>query len=129
MHLKEYHLECIIRVMAWEVEVSDEFKAWYESLLEPEQNSIIVSVTLIEEHGPALGRPHVDTIRGSAYPNMKELRVQHEGRPYRILFAFDPGRNAYLILGGDKTGDNRWYAETISKADAIYRKHLKEIGG
>ncbi|MGB7191529.1 MAG: type II toxin-antitoxin system RelE/ParE family toxin [Acidobacteriaceae bacterium] len=111
-----------------EVEVSDEFKEWYQALLEVEQNSVIVSVTLLEEHGPSLGRPHVDTIRGSEYPNMKELRVQHEGRPYRILFAFDPIRNAYLILGGDKTGDNRWYVEAIRRADAIYRKHPEEIG-
>ena len=59
---------------------------------------------------------------------MKELRVQHRGSPYRILFAFDPRRNAYLILGGDKTGDKSWYVNAISRADAIYAQHLKEIG-
>ena len=59
---------------------------------------------------------------------MKELRVQHRGRPYRILFAFDPRRNAYLILGGNKTGDKSWYVKAISRADAIYAQHLKEIG-
>jgi hypothetical protein len=58
---------------------------------------------------------------------MKELRVQHQGRPYRILFAFDPRRSAYLILGGDKTGDVHWYEEAIRRADAIYAKHLEEI--
>jgi len=58
---------------------------------------------------------------------MKELRVQHQGKPYRILFAFDPRRRAYLILGGDKTGDANWYVEAIRRAEAIYALHLKEI--
>lgn len=115
--------------MAWEVEVSDEFKSWYESLSEDEQESIIISVTLLERHGPALGRPHVDTIRNSHFPNMKELRVQHRGRPYRILFAFDPLRKAYLILGGDKTGDEDWYTRVVPRADAIYARYLKQTGG
>lgn len=60
---------------------------------------------------------------------MKELRVQHRGRPYRILFIFDPRRNAYLILGGDKAGTTNWYETAIRKADQIYAQHLKEIGG
>lgn len=59
---------------------------------------------------------------------MKALRVQHQGKPYRILFPFDPRRNAYLILGGDKTGDANWYVDAIRRADAIYRRHLIEIG-
>jgi hypothetical protein len=59
---------------------------------------------------------------------MKELRVQHQGRPYRILFAFDPRRCAYLICGGDKTGDAHWYTDSIRRADLIYAKHLEEIG-
>jgi len=115
--------------MAWEVEVSDEFKYWYEALLEDEQDSIIASVRLLRDFGPALGRPHVDTVYGATFPNMKELRVQHHGRPYRILFAFDPRRHAYLIVGGDKTGDANWYESAIRRADAIYRQHLTEIGG
>jgi hypothetical protein len=90
--------------MAWEVEASDEFKGWYESLDEAERASVAENVDMLEEYGPALGRPYADTIRESRYPNMKELRVQHQGKPYRILFAFDPRRRAYLILGGDKTG-------------------------
>jgi hypothetical protein len=59
---------------------------------------------------------------------MKEPRVQHQGRPYRILFVFDPRRRAYLILGGDKSGDHDWYKTNIRKADNIYAKHLEEIG-
>jgi hypothetical protein len=82
---------------------------------------------MLEEYGPALGRPYADTIRESRYSNMKELRVQHQGKPYRILFAFDPRRLAYLILGGDKTGDANWYLEAIRRAEAIYALHLEEI--
>jgi len=115
--------------MAWEVEVRDEFKDWYEGLTVKEQISIVPGVMLLQKFGPALGRPQVDALRGSAFPNLKELRIQHEGRPYRILFAFDPRRNAYLILGGDKTGDPRWYEVAIPRADAIYQRHLKELGG
>jgi hypothetical protein len=81
---------------------------------------------LLEELGPSLGRPHVDTVRDSRHANMKELRVQHQGRPYRILFAFDPRRAAYLILGGDKTGGANWYTVNIKKADEIYDAHLRE---
>ena len=114
--------------MVWEVKASDEFIEWYDSLNEQEGVSVDSCVELLELNGPGLGRPYVDTLNGSAYPNMKELRVQHQGRPYRILFAFDPRRNAYLILGGDKTGDKDWYVDAIRRADAIYAQHLDEIG-
>jgi hypothetical protein len=60
---------------------------------------------------------------------MKELRIQHQGKPYRILFAFDPRRYAYLILGGDKSGNADWHVEAIRRADSIYAQHLEEIGG
>jgi hypothetical protein len=59
---------------------------------------------------------------------MKELRIQHQGKPYRILFVFDPRRYAYRILGGDKTGETQWYVDAIRRADLIYAQHLKEIG-
>jgi hypothetical protein len=114
--------------MAWEVEVSDEFHAWYDSLNEQEGVSVDSAVDKLVEYGPALGRPYADTLKGSIHPNLKELRIQHLGRPYRILFAFDPRRNAYLILGGDKTGKQDWYLDAIRRADAIYAQHLKEIG-
>lgn len=59
---------------------------------------------------------------------MRELRVQHQGRPYRLLYAFDPRRVAMLLIGGDKTGNNRWYEEMVPKADRIFEQHLREIG-
>jgi hypothetical protein len=115
--------------MAWEIEVSDEFKEWYESLTDAEAGSIHNGIEALAAVGPALGRPQVDTLKGARFPNMKELRIQHQGRPYRILFAFDPRRIAYLILGGDKTGDAQWYLDAIRRAELIYAKHLEEIGG
>jgi hypothetical protein len=114
--------------MTWQVEVSDEFIEWYDGLNEQEGISVDSAVDMLQDYGPTLGRPYVDTLKGSRYPNMKELRVQHLGRPLRILFAFDPRRNAYLILGGDKTGDGNWYVAAIHRAEAIFAQHLKEIG-
>lgn len=115
--------------MAWDIEVSDEFTEWYEALSENEMESVNFAVDILGNAGPALGRPHVDTLKGSRIPNLKELRVQHEGRPFRILFAFDPRRVGYLILGGDKTGNKGWYDKFIPTAERIYERHLTEIGG
>jgi hypothetical protein len=115
--------------VAWEVEVSDEFIEWYESLNDEEGIRVDAAVDKLIEYGPALARPHADTLKGSVIPNLKELRVQHSGRPRRILFVFDPRRNAYLILGGDKTGQRNWYINAIRRAEEIYSQHLKEIGG
>jgi len=71
--------------------------------------------------------PHSSAIEMSRHKHMRELRVQHEGRPYRILYAFDPRRTAILLIGGDKTGNNRWYEEYVPLADAIYDQHLREL--
>jgi hypothetical protein len=113
--------------VAWEIEFSDEFGAWWDGLTLEEQNSIADGVYVLEEFGPALTRPLADTVRGSKYPNMRELRIQHQGRPYRVLYVFDPRRVGVLLIGGDKTGKSRWYEEFVPKADAIYAQHLREI--
>ena len=113
--------------MEWSVEFTDEFELWWNSLSEEEQEDVRSSVKVLQQHGPSLGRPHVDSVAGSRYPNMKELRTQHAGRPYRTLFAFDPRRVAILLIGGDKSGNNRWYDEFVPLADKIYDKHLREI--
>ena len=113
--------------MAYDIEFADEFGAWWDLLTAAEQKSVRPIVKLLQQYGPLLSRPHADTIKGSKYANMKELRVQHEGRPYRILFAFDPRRAGMLLIGGDKTGNNRWYEEFVPKADAIYTQHLREL--
>lgn len=113
--------------MAWEVEFTDEFERWWNGLSEDEQVDIDAKVRLLEELGPALGRPHADAVRGSRHANMKELRIQHAGRPYRVLFAFDPRRSAILLLGGDKTGDADWYERNIPVADGLYDEHLQAV--
>jgi len=116
-----------IKSVAYEVEFADEFGEWWENLPPEEQESIAFSVRLLEEEGINLKRPQADTIKGSAYPNMRELRCQHEGRPFRVLYIFDPRRVAILLIGGDKTGNKRWYKIFVPKADAIYAEHLREI--
>jgi hypothetical protein len=113
--------------MAYEVEVSDEFKTWYEDLSEPEQNSVERVVLMLMEAGPALGYPQSTGIKDSKFRHMRELRIQHEGRPYRVLYAFDSLRVALLLLGGDKTGDDRWYERMVPKADDLYEEHLRTI--
>ena len=108
----------------WEVEYTDELGAWWDDLTEAEQVSIDSSVRLLEEKGPNLGFPHSSGIEGSKHSHMRELRVQHGGRPYRILYAFDPRRSAILLIGGDKTGNKRWYEVQVPIADKLYDAHL-----
>lgn len=114
----------------WTVEYTDEFEAWCEAwwleLTESVQDDIDRVVTLLEEHGPTLGWPYSSDIKGARFA-MRELRVQSSGRPVRILYAFDPVRSALLLLGGDKTGDARWYATNVPRAERIFEAHLKEI--
>lgn len=120
-------LPSYIHWMAWEVEVTDEFKVWWNELAAAERRSIAAIVEVLEVRGPSLGRPYVERIHGSKYPNMKELRVQHAGEPYRILFAFDPRSFAILLVGGNKTGDERWYQKFVPVADRIYEDHLRAL--
>ncbi len=91
--------------MEWEVEFTDEFSKWWDGLTEAEQVDVNAKVILLQKIGPSLPRPHADLVHSSRHPNMKELRIQHSGRPYRVLFAFDPRRCAILLIGGDKTGE------------------------
>jgi hypothetical protein len=111
----------------WEVEYTDEFEQWWQTLTENEQEDLVVSIELLRNLGPALPRPYADTLKGSKYSNMKELRTQSKGKPLRTLFAFDPRRCAILLIGGDKTGDNRFYEKMIPIADRLYGEHLKEL--
>jgi len=111
----------------WEVEYTDEFGAWWDQLDADEQESIAASVELLRQLGPNLPRPHADTLKGSRHSNMKELRTQHEGRPLRTLFAFDPRRCAILLIGGDKAGDDRFYDQMIPLADDLFDIHLDSL--
>jgi hypothetical protein len=109
--------------MNWEVEYTDEFDDWFQELDADTQRGIDAAVALLRERGPALGRPAVDTIKGSRYPNMKELRPF--AGSVRILFAFDPRRTAILLLGGDKRDRwDEWYETMVPLADRLYEDYL-----
>jgi hypothetical protein len=111
----------------WDVEYTDEFEIWWQSLSDKQQDDLLVSVELLRNLGPSLPRPHCDTIKGSKHANMKELRTQSKGKPLRTLFAFDPRRCAILLIGGDKTGNKRFYEKLPPLADHLYDEHLKEL--
>ncbi len=113
--------------MRWGVEYVDEFGEWWETLSEGEQDAVDVTVRLLENRGPQLGYPYSTGIVGSRHGHMRELRVQHRGEPYRILYAFDPRRTAILLIGGRKTGDDRWYDEFVPVADRLYDEYLEEL--
>lgn len=116
-----------IPLVEWEVEYTDEFEIWWTSLDEGEQESVTSCILLLEARGPMLAYPFSSSIESSRHSHMRELRIQHAGRPYRVLFAFDPRRVAILLIGGDKTGDNRWYEKYVSLADKIYDTHLEAL--
>jgi hypothetical protein len=111
----------------WEVEFTDEFEAWWHTLTEEAQISLDASVRLLEFLGPSLGFPHSSGVFRSRHGHMRELRTQSGGRPLRTLYAFDPRRTAILLIGGDKTGNDRWYDEFVSLADSLYDEHLRQI--
>jgi hypothetical protein len=113
--------------MTWNVEYTDEFGEWWESLSETDQIALAATVDLLEQLGPKLGFPHSSDINGSRHSHMRELRTQSKGKPLRTLYAFDPRRSAILLLGGNKTGDNRWYEVNVPLADSLYDTHLLEI--
>ncbi len=113
----------------WEVEYTDEFGEWWDGLDESAQASIDAHVGLLEEHGPNLGYPYSSDIKDSKHGNMRELRVKSRGRPLRVFYAFDPRRSAILLIGGDKTGQKRFYEQMIPIADRLYEEHLRVIKG
>ncbi len=113
--------------MTWIVEYTDQFDEWWESLSEDEQDSVAATVGVLEERGPTLKYPISSGIESSRHSHMRELRMQHQGDPYRVLYAFDPRRSAILLIGGNKAGNNRWYEEYVPQADDLYDEHLKEL--
>ena len=113
--------------MGWDVEYTDEFGTWWKELAEGQQDDVAASVGLLADLGPRLPFPHSSGIEGSRHSHMRELRVQSSGRPLRILYAFDPRRAAILLMGGDKTGDDRFYEKHVPVADDLYDTYLDEL--
>jgi hypothetical protein len=114
--------------MAWNVEYTDEFGAWWAELSETEQEDVGAVVDMLEEKA-ALPFPYSSSVETSRHSHMRELRIQHRGRPYRVLYAFDPLRSAILLIGGDKTGKDRWYDDHVPVADRLYDQHLRQLHG
>jgi hypothetical protein len=111
----------------WEIEYVGEFEFWWNHLSEDEQDDIAAYVKLLEEKGPSLPFPYSSGVEGSRHNHMRELRIQHAGDPYRVLYAFDPRRTALLLLGGNKKGNDRWYEENVPIADKLYDNHLAQL--
>lgn len=106
---------------------SEVFESWLNELDNDEHQSVLASLNLLQEYGYNLARPYADTIKGSKINNLKELRIQHDGRPLRAFFVFDPIRQAIILCAGDKTGDKHFYKKMIPLAETLYKEHLESL--
>lgn len=114
--------------MAWKVVTVEYFDTWFFSLDDSEQQDVLAAILVLEQFGPALGRPYVDSLKGTdKVKNLKELRVQHKGKPFRVIFAFDPLRQAVMLCGGDKTGAKHFYETMIPIAEREFLNYLQEL--
>ncbi len=109
----------------WEIKQSADFQAWFLALPDYAKEKIIMGVEILSNISPSLGRPWVDTIKGSKLKNLKELRIDVKQNVFRILFIFDPKRIGILLVGGDKRGQKRFYETIIPLAENIYDSYLK----
>ncbi len=115
--------------MPWTVANHDDFDPEFDALPEAVQDALLAISALLETYGPALGRPHADALAGSKHANMKELRFKAADGVWRVAFAFDPARQAVLLVAGDKGGvaQKRFYAALVRKADSRFTAHLKRL--
>ena len=115
--------------MAWEIAFDPAFDPEFDALPVDVQDELLARAKLLERFGPTLGRPHVDTLKGSRHANMKELRFRADDGIWRVAFAFDPGRRAILLVAGDKSGtsEGRFYRQLIKKADGRFNRHLSRL--
>lgn len=112
----------------WNVITTERFDALFNKQTESLQDEVLAILKILSEYGPHLGRPYVDTVKGSIFLNLKELRIQFAGHPVRAFFAFDPARQAIVLCAGDKTGKNqkRFYLDMIKLAETELSHHLKK---
>jgi hypothetical protein len=112
--------------MSWSAYFHPKFKTEFDKFSATVQDELLASLIPLRKYGPSLGRPEVDTLNDSNYANMKELRFKADGGVWRIAFAFDPKRNAILLVAGDKSGvsEKKFYKRLIDKADKRYKEHL-----
>ncbi len=109
-----------------EVIGSDDFDEWFQSLDEAATDAVARVVDMLEMQGPVLPFPYSSAIKGSRLA-LRELRVQSHGRPIRVFYAFDPVRQAVLLLGGDKSGNDRFYETMVPQAERIFARYLQEL--
>ncbi|MCC3346499.1 type II toxin-antitoxin system RelE/ParE family toxin [Psychrobacter sanguinis] len=112
----------------WTVITTDLFNDWLYKQDQSTQEKVLAALVVLQQQGPSLGRPLVDTVYDSKFTNMKELRVQHRGTPLRAFFAFDLKRQAIVLCIGDKGNNKRFYKEMLATADQQYECHLKTLG-
>lgn len=115
--------------MECSINTTNDFDMWWDTLDDSAKGDVTAYVRILREKGVTLRHPYSSEIKRSRHGHMRELRVQSNGRPFRVLYAFDPNRNAILLIGGDKTGNNRWYQEFVPIADRLYDQHLESLGG
>ena len=120
-HMLEKHILRMAEVIG-----SDEFDEWFQSLDDAATDAVARVVDMLEMQGPMLPFPYSSAIKGSRLA-LRELRVQSQGRPLRVFYAFDPVRQAVLLLGGDKTGNDRFYEIIVPQAERIFRRYLQEL--
>ena len=122
-------ISCHNRIVPWTVQFADEFKSEFDALDDEIQDEIAALGNMLKYLGPQLGRPRVDTLKGSRYANMKELRFSARGGEWRVAFAFDTKRAAILLVAGDKSGGSqtRFYKILIEKADVRFDAHLARL--
>ena len=115
----------------WNITYAPEFEEWIKAQDLPILEEFRVKVLILKEYGPRLGRPHVDTLNDSKYPNMKELRFSVDNHVVRITFVFDPKRKAVFLTGGEKQGvsQKQFYKDLIKASDKIYKRYLEENYG
>lgn len=116
--------------MTWKITTRPLFEDWFEEQSRAVQNKILAALVVLREYGPNMGRPQVDTLKGSKFSNMKELRIQVDEHPIRLCFVFDPIRRGVILCAGDKKGhdEKRFYNKLIKLADVEYTSHLKALG-
>ena len=115
--------------MSWTVRFFDEFDDEFQKMPEAVQDALLEQTLLLQQFGPQLGRPRVDTLHGSEFANMKELRFDAADGVWRVAFAFDPAREGVFLIAGDKSGvsEKMFYKRLIAKADERYERHLKRL--
>lgn len=112
----------------WSIKTTDTFDRWFSSLNDTDRASVLAALLVLREKGQCLSRPYVDTLRGSRYSNMKELRIQSRGEPIRAFFAFDPARTGIVLCAGNKVGNEKsFYDQMLPVADREFTNWLNTL--